>query len=96
MAIHEYRFLSRQEGKVCRWCLFYLSRCQCISRQVIGASQSSGFLFVCFEQTKLKTQKTGLHADLFLNYNRQFRSPISLEPCIILHHDDSYYGEYNE
>ena len=31
---------------------------------VLKASRASGFFFVFFEQTKLKTRKTGLHEDL--------------------------------
>ena len=64
--------------------------------RVLGASQASGCLFVCFEQTNIKTQKKGLHTNLLLTYDWQFCSPIILNPSILLFHDDSYYGNYNE
>ena len=43
-----------------------------ISKSVKGCSSAttaSVFLFVCFEQTNLITQKTGLHTDLLLTYD---------------------------
>ena len=40
-----------------------------IDGRVVGVSLAPGCFFGLFEQTKLKTQKTGLHADLHFTYD---------------------------
>ena len=45
------------------------------------------FLFWFFNQIKTQKQKTGMHAGIPFSCDWQFVSPISLDACIILHHD---------
>ena len=40
-----------------------------IVRWVHRAYRASGFLFVCYEQKKIKTNKIGLHAELHFTYD---------------------------
>ena len=69
---------------------------RCIVGQVLGSSCASGCLFVCFEQTSLKAQKTGLLTNLLITYNLQLCLVFILRPRIIKLRDDSYRGSYNE
>ena len=66
-----------------------------LSVSPIVASRASGCLFVCVCEHKSRNTKTGLHTDLLLTYDWQFRSPISLKPRILKSNYESYYGNYN-
>ena len=52
--------------------------------------------FLCvLRNTIIKTQKTGLHTDLLLTYNLQFRSLVSLNPRLLKFNYESLYVSYN-
>ena len=50
------------------------------SISLVGPYLTTGYLFVCLEQTHLNTQKTGMHTDLLLTYDWKFCLLFNLNP----------------